>query len=78
MRLPWIQTNMKKEVKKMIGLLEFEYLIILIIYGGYLLLEYYPNQKLSSDLEHKVIKILNIAMFIAMPMVLMFIGFITV
>lgn len=62
----------------MISLLELEYLILLAIYGGYLLLEYYPDQKLSSELEHKVIKILNIAMFIAMPLVLMFIGFITV
>jgi hypothetical protein len=75
MRLPWIQTNMKKEVKKMIGLLEFEYLVILIIYGGYLVLEHYPNQKLNSELENQIVKVLNIALFITAPLILILIGF---
>lgn len=62
----------------MITLLEFEYLIILIIYGGYLLLEYYPNQKLSSELEHKIIKVLNIVILIALPLIVLMLGFLMV
>jgi len=62
----------------MITLLVFEYLILVALYGGYLLLEYYPNQKVASDLEQRIIKVLNVVILIALPLFLLLIGFLIV
>lgn len=56
---------------KMLSLLEFEYFILLITYTGYLILEHYPNQKLNSITEKRVIQIANIVIYFVFPAALL-------